>query len=155
MNEKPTSPLNLPQPVTVKLASGKTVVVREIPWVKLKPILSRLADVSGSVVSLFGDGPVPPTEGALAARLFGKLPMLVDQFCDFAENLVMGCIDPDQVDPVRLEDLSTTDFLSLLDVAIAMVLTEDLVRSARSIQHRVRTVAAPLVTRPSTGTPGQ
>jgi hypothetical protein len=103
------------------------------------------------VVSLFGDGPVPPTEGAVAARLFGKLPMLVDQFCDFAENLVKGCIVPDQADPVQLEDLSTTDFVNLLDVAIAMVLTKDLVRSAKSIQHRVRTVVAPVVTRPSTG----
>jgi hypothetical protein len=133
--------------LTVRVA-GADVTVRDLPWPIMKEFLARL---SAHIQGLLGSALAAAQPGrqqdaaAVGASVLQQLPAVIAQTTDLAEYLVQECIaagSRDNPQPAthnpQPTDLSSTEFLALLDASLAVTFNEEFVKLGKSVAGRAQ-----------------
>jgi len=145
---------------------GIEVTVRDLPWPIMKQFLDRLShQVSGLIGSAVSSPDGPKDAAAIGSKFLDQLPGLVGNSVELSEYLVLETTNPPiNHQPITLNQLTSTEFLTLLDASLEVVFNEEFVRLGKSVAERVQgafnlggpaRTATALSARPSTSSSGK
>ena len=118
--------------------AGIDVTVRDLPWPAMKQFMDRLSrHVKALIAETVRTAAVsegPAAAATLGAGFLEQLPALITNSVELAEYLVTKTTNRDAA---WLQDISSTEFMALLDASLEVVFNDELVKMGKAAGGRV------------------